>query len=125
MHAADTPSAGELFVAVPSGREEPLPRAVHNWIDRLVQRATGSTALNMALVASGALDAAFGAKCRLWDIAAGVIICQEAGAAVTDHRGNSYFPMDLASYQNGPMPFLVARPALQQQLRDELQANGQ
>ncbi len=120
IQAAEPAPGAELFVAVPSGREEPLPPVVHGWIDRMVQRATGSTALNLALVASGAVDAAFGSRCRLWDIAAGAIIVEESGALVTDHQAASYFPMDLAARQAEPTPFLAARPELLHALLDEL-----
>lgn len=119
---AEGPTDGDVFVALPSGREEPLPRVVHDWIDRMVQRATGSTALNMALVGSGAADAAFGNKSKLWDMAAGTIIVQEAGGIVTDHAGREYFPMNLADYRGGPVPFLAARPDLLRQLLDEIQS---
>ena len=119
---ADEPPAGELFIGLPSGREEPLPRVVHEWIDRMVQRATGSTALNLALVASGAFDAVFAAKCKLWDMAAGAIILAEAGGVITDHHGRSYFPFDLAGYDGGPTPFLAARPSLLDDLIRQLHA---
>jgi myo-inositol-1(or 4)-monophosphatase len=120
---ADGPLSGDLFIGLPSGREEPLPRVVHGWIDRMVQRATGSTSLNIALVAGGSFDAVFGARCRLWDIAAGAIIVHEAGGVLTDHHGRSYFPFDVANYHGGPTPFLAARPALLAELIAQLRDN--
>lgn len=110
----------EIFIGLPSGREEPLPNVVHGWIDRMVQRATGCTSLNLALVASGAFDAVFGNRCKLWDIAAGAIIVQEAGGVITDHQGHSYFPLNPATYRNQPTPFLAARPELLEDLLAEL-----
>ncbi len=45
-------------------------------------------AYRMALVASGAFDAALALSSkRDWDLAAAALICQEAGAVVTDHQG--------------------------------------
>ena len=120
IRAEDKPAAGELFIGLPSGREESLPRVVHGWIDRMVQRATGSTALNLVLLASGCFDAVFGTKCKLWDIAAGAIIIEEAGARLTDHQGRPWFPADLAAYRGTPTPFLAASPALLEQLMAEL-----
>jgi myo-inositol-1(or 4)-monophosphatase len=122
ISAEDKPAVGDLFIGLPSGREESLPRVVHGWIDRMVQRATGSTALNLVLLASGCLDAVFGTKCKLWDIAAGAIILAEAGARLTDHQGHPWFPTDLAAYRGTPTPFLAASPALLEQLMAELAA---
>lgn len=124
IRVAEPSEFSDQFVGVPSGREEPLPRAVHGWIDRMVQRATGSTALNMALVAAGCLDASFGARCKLWDVAAGAVIVREAGAAITDHAGRPIFPLDLSTYDGGPIPFLVARPDLLDAMLDELRASN-
>ncbi|MBI4580756.1 MAG: inositol monophosphatase [Planctomycetes bacterium] len=120
IEAARQPPTGDVFLGLPSGREEPLPPVAHGWIDRMVFRATGSTALNLALVASGSLDAAFAARCRLWDMAAGALIVEEAGAVVTDHSGRPYFPLDVSRYQGGSMPFLAAGPDLLRQLLAEL-----
>ena len=122
IYCSQTPPTGEVFIGLPSGREEPLPAVVHGWIDRMVQRATGSTALNLALVAAGCFDAVFGNNCKLWDIAAGAIIVQEAGGRLTDHQGRSYFPRDPAAYRNTPTPFLAGGSALVQYLVSELRA---
>jgi myo-inositol-1(or 4)-monophosphatase len=123
IHCAEASSGGDLFIGLPSGREESLPPVVHGWIDRMVQRATGSTALNLALLAAGSFDAVFANKCKLWDIAAGAVIIEEAGAQLTDHQGRSYFPADLAAYAGTPTPFLAARADLLQQLIFELQSS--
>jgi myo-inositol-1(or 4)-monophosphatase len=49
-----------------------------------------SVALRMALVAAGAFDATVAMTPKNdWDIAAGIVIAEEAGAVVTDHRGAS------------------------------------
>lgn len=122
VHCSAPPSGGDLFIGIPSGREEPLPSVVHAWIDRMVQRATGSTALNLALLAAGSFDAVFANKCKLWDIAAGTVILEEAGAVLTDHRGRPYFPVDLADYAGSPTPFLAATPELLHRLIAELQS---
>lgn len=47
-----------------------------------------SVALRMGLVAAGTFDAAVALTGKQdWDIAAGMVIAEEAGAVVTDHRG--------------------------------------
>ena len=45
-------------------------------------RCSGSTALDLAYVASGRLDGFFQNKVNLWDIAAGVLLIEEAGGIV-------------------------------------------
>lgn len=64
-------------------------------------RCLGSTALHMAYVAKGALIGMATTSARLWDIAAGVMLIQQAGGIVTDLKGNSPFPVDLATYKSG------------------------
>ncbi len=50
-------------------------------------RATGSAALNLAYVASGRIDGAWDIGLRLWDIAAGALLVQEAGGLICDLQG--------------------------------------
>lgn len=57
-------------------------------------RGSGTAATNMCLVASGASEAFFEIGIHLWDIAAGVVIVQEAGGIVLDVNGG---PFDLMS----------------------------
>lgn len=115
----DQPRAGGKLIGVPSARRGKLPRIVHQWMDRMVLRNTGSTALHLALVASGAMDAAFSDDCRLWDIAAGAIIATEAGATFVTPTGEPRFPMDLAAYRNEDLPFIVAGPTLAAEMIEE------
>ncbi len=50
-------------------------------------RRLGSAALDLALVARGALDGYWEMKLRPWDLAAGTLLVREAGGVVTDWRG--------------------------------------
>ena len=52
-------------------------------------RRGGSAALDLAYVAAGRLDAYWEAGLKSWDIAAGVLLVQEAGGIVTDIEGRS------------------------------------
>ncbi len=50
-----------------------------------------SIAYRMALVGAGAFDAAMALSPKWdWDVAAGALIAQEAGAKVSDHKGRAY-----------------------------------
>lgn len=51
-------------------------------------RFTGSTALDMAYVAAGRLDAGWTSGVKPWDSAAGILLIQEAGGLVSDLSGN-------------------------------------
>ena len=54
-------------------------------------RCTGSTALDLALLASGQADLFFTYNPKPWDYAAGVVIAKEAGAMVCDLQGGTDF----------------------------------
>ncbi|MFK7901149.1 MAG: inositol monophosphatase family protein [Cyclobacteriaceae bacterium] len=65
-------------------------------IRRLVEsshgvRRFGSAAIDMAYVACGRLDGYYEFSINSWDIAAGIILIQEAGGIVTDFRGGDDF----------------------------------
>ena len=51
----------------------------------LNMRSTGCSALDLAYVGSGRLDGFFHNKINLWDVAAGILIVQEAGGTVNDY----------------------------------------
>jgi myo-inositol-1(or 4)-monophosphatase len=50
-------------------------------------RIMGSAAINLAYVAAGRLDGFWEPGLNLWDIAAGILLVEEAGGQVTDLRG--------------------------------------
>jgi myo-inositol-1(or 4)-monophosphatase len=51
-----------------------------------------SAALNLAYLACGRLDCALLLNVKLWDIAAGSLLAQEAGAWLGDGRGGRFSP---------------------------------
>ncbi len=55
-------------------------------------RRMGSAALNLCYVACGRLDCYVASSVKVWDVAAGVLLLQEAGAAITSLDGG---PFDL------------------------------
>ena len=50
-------------------------------------RRMGSAALDLAYVAAGRFDAYWEKRLNLWDVAAGILLVEEAGGTVTDMRG--------------------------------------
>lgn len=70
-------------------------------------RHAGSTALDLAYLAAGRLDAVIIAgPINLWDVAAGVVIAQEAGCAVQNERGKIWTPKSRDLYA-GPLLMLT------------------
>lgn len=53
-------------------------------------RRLGSAALNLAYVASGRLDAYYATSVQSWDVAAGLLLVQEAGGMVTSLDGGTF-----------------------------------
>lgn len=53
-------------------------------------RRLGAASLDLCLVASGALDGYWERHLKPWDVAAGVLIVEEAGGRVTDTRGGPF-----------------------------------
>ncbi len=84
-------------------------------------RNFGTTALHLAYVASGGLVAAVMCTPKLWDIAAGTLIAQAAGALVTDWDGGDIYPIDLDRYEGESFRILAANrkthPQLLQRIR--------
>ena len=79
-------------------------------------RRLGSAALNLCYVACGRLDGYWANRVRPWDIAAGVLIAQEAGAFLTARNG-SVFDLSQDNFTIG------ATPALHQELLSALQSD--
>ncbi len=55
-------------------------------------RRCGSAALDLAYVAAGRFDGFWELALNLYDVAAGVLLVQEAGGAVSDMNGNDKYP---------------------------------
>ena len=53
-------------------------------------RRTGSSALNLAIVAAGGFDVCYATAMNPWDAAAGVVLVREAGGEVSGLSGGPY-----------------------------------
>ena len=69
-------------------------------------RRFGSAALDLTWTAAGRYDAYFERTVKPWDIAAGVLICEQAGLSV----------LELPVHEELPWGILVARPELAEPL---------
>jgi fructose-1,6-bisphosphatase/inositol monophosphatase family enzyme len=62
----------------------------------------------LAYVAKGSLIATIANRPKLWDIAAGALIAETAGAVVSDWQGGKIFPVDLDGYQGRDFRVITA-----------------
>ncbi|MCE5199259.1 MAG: inositol monophosphatase family protein [Armatimonadota bacterium] len=77
-------------------------------------RRFGSAALATAYVACGRLHAYLQGGLNPWDVAAGVLLIEEAGGVVTDFKGN---PLDL---RNPDIEILTSNPDLHEMLLNQV-----
>ena len=68
--------------------------AVARMIKETRFRNLGSTALHLAYIAKGAMIGCMTTTTKIWDIAAGTLIIENAGGIVTDQNGKPIFPID-------------------------------
>lgn len=66
---------------------------IMNLMQKTRFRNLGSTALHLAYVAKGAMIGTITTVAKLWDIAAGTLLIENAGGNVTDLKGNNIFPL--------------------------------
>ena len=81
-------------------------------------RRTGSTAINLAYIACGRLDAFWVRAIASWDVAAGLLLVAEAGGAVGPFAGGATGPIDL----DRPAFIAAATPELLAELQRLLPA---
>jgi myo-inositol-1(or 4)-monophosphatase len=83
---------------------------------RLTQgvRRLGSAALDLSYVAAGRFDGFWEMSLNPWDVAAGGLICEEAGARVTSVDGGP-------DYISPPQSILAATPGIHARMLEELQ----
>ena len=58
-------------------------------------RCSGSAALDLAYVGAGRLDGSFQNNLNIWDIAAGILIVEEAGGKINDIEENKISNINL------------------------------
>ena len=73
-------------------------------------RKSGSAALDMAYIACGRFDGYFQKNLNLWDIAAGLILVEEAGGIINK--------IDLNNYQE--LKIIASSPNINSKLMDKI-----
>jgi len=94
------------------GLDSHFDEGVQGWVCEIMRRTKfrnlGTTALHLAYVATGGLIATIVNSPKLWDIAAGALIAEAAGAIVSDWQGGKIFPLDLDSYKGQEVQIIAA-----------------
>ncbi|MGD8405843.1 MAG: inositol monophosphatase family protein [Anaerolineales bacterium] len=79
-------------------------------------RRLGSAALDLSYVAAGRFDGFWEMALKPWDVAAGGLICEEAGARVTNVHGE-------ADFISPPQSILATAPGIHTRMLEELKQN--
>jgi myo-inositol-1(or 4)-monophosphatase len=102
------------------GLDSHFDEGVPGWACEIMQktrfRNLGTTALQLAYVAKGSLVATIVNRPKLWDIAAGALIAEAAGAVVSDWQGGKIFPVDLDSYQGQELRTIAANKKVHKEI---------
>lgn len=96
--------------------DQAVEPAVHQILRMTRARSVGSTALHLAYLSKGAIVGTFTVSARLWDIAAGVVLIQQAGGIVTNLDGKPVFPIDMKTYRSERFRLLAANPEIYPEL---------
>ena len=110
------------IVAIPGHSPDGVHPAIITFMEKYACVALGSATLHYTGVATGVYAGTCSWQVRLWDIAAGAIICQSAGAIVTDINGRNLFPIDCLAYEGRAVPIIVAGPKAHQQMLEIISA---
>jgi myo-inositol-1(or 4)-monophosphatase len=75
-------------------------------------RNLGSACLELAYIATGRLHGMVAQSAKLWDVAAGALLIEEAGGRVTTSEGRALFPLrhPPAHYVGHPAPIVAGSP---------------
>jgi len=79
-------------------------------------RRLGSAALDLSYVGAGRFDGFWELSLKPWDVAAGALICEEAGATVTNIRGE-------VDYISAPQSILATAPGIHALMLEELRVS--
>lgn len=110
VRVTDAPMDSSALIGAQVGPSHRTQAVVAPWLNRWSVRNMGATSLHLALVASGALAAAYAKDCWIWDLAAGALLVTEAGGQCTGTEGQALFPVDPATCDQTNYPFVAGSP---------------
>ena len=102
----------DWLLGIPSGKDDVSLGVIRTWMTMrdVALRNTGSSAMNMALVAAGGLQGTFAQRCKIWDVAAGVLLVLEAGGQVWVAGQLPFERFDLTRDPQADLPCLAGSP---------------
>jgi len=109
-------------VGLDSYFDDEAPGCFGKIMQRTRFRNLGTTALQFAYVAKGSLIATIANRPKLWDIAAGALIAEAAGAIVSDWQGGKIFPVDMAGYEGRELKVIAANKKVHGQILELLKS---
>ncbi len=114
----DLGGESDHLLGAPSSKDEMALRVSRAWHGTrgYVCRNLGSTAFEMGLIASGAMSGMLGRRVKIWDIAAGALLIQEAGGLFTSPRGEPLIPFRMDADPQQSIPFLAATEKMHETL---------
>jgi myo-inositol-1(or 4)-monophosphatase len=90
------------------------------WVHRIMTctrfRNLGTTALHLAYVANGGFAGMALFTPKLWDLVAGCLIAERAGAVVSDYQGHTLWPLDPNTYEGTAIPSIMCNPVAHKEL---------
>jgi myo-inositol-1(or 4)-monophosphatase len=122
IRVEEPPTSHDHLIGVPSSKDELTVSVLRRWAATkgMVLRNLGATTLHLAMVASGALAAAYGKQSKIWDVAAGALLVSEAGGRITDPFGAELLPFALEADPDRDIPFLAGAPTMHSRLLQSL-----
>lgn len=102
---------GKLIIAIPSIRVPAGQKMVQFAFDQHIVRNLGAASLHLMHVAAGGFDLSITNNSKLWDVAPGALLVEEAGGIATDLTGGTLFPASAAAWEGKDMPSLVGGKA--------------
>jgi len=114
----EPPTSHDHLIGIPSSKDELTVRVLCSWVATkgFILRNLGAATLHLAMVASGALEAAYAKQSKIWDVAAGALLVREAGGRITDPLGGNLLPFNLTADPNLDIPFLAGGQTLHARL---------
>lgn len=92
-HSLSAALAAASFSAGVTRESDEISRFLNVLVECQALRRLGSAALNLAYLASGRLDAYWATSVKIWDVAAGLLLLEEAGGVTSGVDGE---PFDLS-----------------------------
>jgi myo-inositol-1(or 4)-monophosphatase len=110
MRCGKGPLNGQTQIGFTSRTPKDYAQANERLGKQCIGMYLGSIALHLAYVALGAYGGTFNWEVSLWDIAAGALIAENAGARVTHFDSAPIFPIDCETYNGQHIPLVVGGP---------------